>query len=539
VSVDPETGEAWEEPIPLLRVDVPPFPTEALPECLREFVEAEAIATQTPPDLSAMLELSVCSFACSKKAIVFVRPGHEEPLNLFTVIALPPANRKSAVFRDIARPLQEAERAEMIRCGPEVARSQSMHRVAQEALRKAEARAAKVLDAEGAVEEVAQLSEGLHAMRPKAAPKFVVEDCSPERLATLLAEQGGRIAVLAPEGDVFDLMAGRYSATGSANFGVFLKGHAGDDIRVDRVGRPSDFVSRPALTVGLAVQPEVIRGLMQKPGFHGRGLLARFLYSMPVSLLGRREIGAAPVPERVIEAYRERVLSLMAIPIRTDDQGEAVPRILQLEPDALEVLEQFEAWLEPQLGEFGELGYMADWAGKLVGAIVRIVGILRMVEDPQNLESEGGWITRAQVERGIKIGRYLIPHARAAYGEMGGDPVVSEASYILAWIQNQGNQSFTKRDAFLAMRGRFKKVVAMEPALSLLTDHFFIRALPEDPNRGAGRKPSPTYEVNPALCAQNSHNAQNSILEAFGTDSAYSAPDWTGESAANGTVARR
>jgi len=517
----------WEEPVPLSQVDVPPFPTRALPDWLREFVDAEAVATQTPPDLAALLTLSVLSYACSKKAIVRVRPGHEEPLNIFCVVALPPANRKSAVFRDSIRPLEDAEREEVAQLAPDVARSQSKYRVVQEALRRAESRAAKNPAGGPAAEDVARLSTQLQAMKPLVAPRYVVEDCSPERLGTLLAEQSGRIAVFAPEGDVFDLMAGRYSATGSANFGVFLKGHAGDDIRVDRVGRPSDFVSRPALTVGLAVQPEVIRGLMQKPGFLGRGLLARFLYSMPVSLLGRREIGAEPVPEAVAETYRQKVLSLVAIPVRTDDEGTCIPRILQFEPDALELLQEFEAWLEPMLGDFGELGHMSDWAGKLVGAIVRIVGILRMGDEPESVDDEPIWITRSQVERGIEIGRYLIPHARAAYGEMGGDPVASEAAYILGWIKGQGGQSFTKREAFHAMRGRFKRVSAMEPALSLLIDHFFIRALLDESDRGPGRKPSPVYEVNPALCVHNPHNAHNSLRVVDGTDSAHCAPGWS------------
>ena len=58
--------------------------------------------------------------------------------------------------------------------------------------------------------------------------RLIVDDVSPERLATLLRDHGGRIAVLSAEGDIFDVMAGRYSKGGVPNLGVFLKGHAGD-----------------------------------------------------------------------------------------------------------------------------------------------------------------------------------------------------------------------------------------------------------------------------------------------------------------------
>src|SRR4030095_11059617 len=113
----------------------------------------------------------------------------------------------------------------------------------------------------------------------------------------------GRIALLSPEGDVFDQMAGRYNQAAGPNLGVYLKGHAGDLLKVDRRGRPPEFVERPCLTIGLAVQPEVLRGVAGGPGCSGRGLLARFLYSLPESLVGRRQAGAPPVPPAVADRY--------------------------------------------------------------------------------------------------------------------------------------------------------------------------------------------------------------------------------------------
>ena len=44
-----------------------------------------------------MLVLSVIAAACAKKVIVQVRPSYVEPVNIYTVTALPPGNRKSAV----------------------------------------------------------------------------------------------------------------------------------------------------------------------------------------------------------------------------------------------------------------------------------------------------------------------------------------------------------------------------------------------------------------------------------------------------------
>jgi hypothetical protein len=142
-------------------------------------------------------------------------------------------------------------------------------------------------------------------------PRWLVDDATPEALAGLLATYG-RIALLSPEGDVFDQMAGRYNQQVGPNLGVYLKGHARDLLRVDRRGRPPEYVERPCLTIGLAVQPEVLRGLAGRPGFGGRGLLARFLYSLPASLVGHRQAGAPSVPEAVADRYARELHALAA-----------------------------------------------------------------------------------------------------------------------------------------------------------------------------------------------------------------------------------
>jgi hypothetical protein len=107
-------------------------------------------------------------------------------------------------------------------------------------------------------------------------------------------------------------MAGRYNQAAGPNLGVYLKGHAGDLLKVDRRGRPPEYVERPCLTIGLAVQPEVLRGLASRPGFGGRGLLARFLYSLPESLVGRRQAGAPPVLPAVADRYALELQALAA-----------------------------------------------------------------------------------------------------------------------------------------------------------------------------------------------------------------------------------
>jgi hypothetical protein len=126
----------------------------------------------------------------------------------------------------------------------------------------------------------------------------------------MLAEQGGRLAVLSAEGGIFSILAGRYS--GAPNMDIFLKGHAGDMARVDRQSRDAAYIDRPALTLGLAVQPEVLRAIAAMPGFRGLGLLARILYSVPENTVGwRKPETAEPIPDQVAEAYHTNLTALV------------------------------------------------------------------------------------------------------------------------------------------------------------------------------------------------------------------------------------
>ena len=55
---------AWEPITPIGLNTLPTFPTDALPDWLRAYVEALATATETPADLAGLLALSACAFVC-------------------------------------------------------------------------------------------------------------------------------------------------------------------------------------------------------------------------------------------------------------------------------------------------------------------------------------------------------------------------------------------------------------------------------------------------------------------------------------------
>jgi replicative DNA helicase len=291
-------------------------------------------------------------------------------------------------------------------------------------------------------------------------------------------------------------MAGRYNQAGP-NLGVYLKGHAGDLLKVDRRGRPPEYVERPCLTIGLAVQPEVLRGLAGRPGFGGRGLLARFLYSLPESLVGRRQPGAPPVVAAVADRYALELQALAAT-LTMPAAGDDGPALLTFDQAAGELLLGFERDLEPRLAAgSGDLAHLAGWAAKLAGATCRLAGLLHLAGHLRD-----GWARPIGAETfaaAVRLADYLVEHARAVFDLMGADPRVDDARWLLDWIGRTNLTQFTRRDAHVAApRGRFPKATNLDPALALLQEHAYLRRVDADPaGSKGGRPPSPRFLVNP------------------------------------------
>lgn len=501
VQVDPDD---WEPPAPFYVFNPPDFPLDVLSSWKRSFVEGLASSTQTPPDLAALLSIAICGAAVARNVRIEARAGWDQPLNIYAVVALASANRKSAVVSEVTRPLSEYERELILRERERIAEQASEYRTLAGELVELEKRAAKetdIIKRDELKQEAKAKARELAARTMPVLPKLLVADVTSEVVATILVEQNGRVTLVSAEGGVFENMAGRYS-NGVANIDVWLNGHSGDDdLRVDRRDR-SEHVSQPAITIGLAVQPDVLRGLIEKPGFRGRGLLGRFFYSLPQSTVGRRKVRPGAMPDEARRTYQQNIKRLAAITPFTNDEGETVPRIIRLSKDADDYLAAFEEKIEPMLGIDGDLSNIGDWGGKLAGGALRLAGILHLAEHAATLDCNGHWpaeVSANTMKNAIKIAEYLIPHAQAAYAEMGADSKIEDAKFLLHWIEKTRPTEFTKREAFEGTKSRFKQVVAMEPALKALEDHGYIRT--EDtsaPNR-PGRRPSQKFIVNPLM----------------------------------------
>lgn len=323
----------------------------------------------------------------------------------------------------------------------------------------------------------------------KHAPRLFCGDVTTERLQSLLAEQGERIGVLSDEPGLFLIMSGLYSA-GAANLDVFLQGYSGSPMRIDRAAR-SVRIDRPALSIGLMIQPGILADVATNRRFRDTGLMARFLYAVPDSNVGHRDVRhRAPIPDDVAACYHRNLFALL----EGEPAPAKAPRVLPMTEEAEDIWLQLAEDVEAGMRVGGSLETVADWAAKLPGQVARIAALLQLAEGGLSVEQVGIDATT----KAVRLGRLLIPHAQAAFALMGADEVDGDAGHILKWVRGLALDQFTRREAQKAMEGRFRKVDRLIRALQYLEQAHVIRET-RIKGDGAGR-PSVVYQVNPAIC---------------------------------------
>jgi len=483
----------WEQPEPIRQAELPAFPVDALPTVLSNWVAEESEATQTPPDMAALLVLAVCAATLAKRIVVEAWCGWSEPCNLFIAVILDPANRKSAVFADATRPLRTVEEKLIDDTSSQVAEDLSLYRQKEKRLVKLEKTAAESENAttrEEASREARELAGELATFTKPEEPRLVVDDATSEKLAMMMQANEGRIASMSAEGGVFDLMAGKY-ANSATDMNIYLMGHSGDRLSVDRVTRDSVVIDAPALTVALAIQPEVIRGIAGTPAFRGRGLLGRFLYAIPKSWIGKRRIATLPVSDVATQAYSQVIESLARLQPNEDGK----PQRIKLSDDAVVVFRSFCESIETELGT-GALESMTDWGGKLAGATLRLAGILHCSDNvgEAGLDHE---ISTKTIEAAQRIAKWAIPHAAGALDLLSASEgeAREDAEYLLRWLKTARSTelTFARRDAQRHGHRRFNgQPLRLDAALDLLESKGYIANLNEP--RVGGRV---TYAVSP------------------------------------------
>jgi putative DNA primase/helicase len=501
-----DMSSPWDEPIPLPATrDSVQFCPGVFGDLVADFVMAVATETATRVDLPAIAALGVVSAVIAGAVVVEVHAGWHVPVNLYTNVLVAPGEGKSPVLAKVGRPLALVEQERQDRITPLRVATQSRLRIAEGRLKKLEKAAADAPPEERlrAQKEALQAAEEVAAIKVPAIPRVSTRDATPEALVQLIAQQGGRIAVVTDEGSEFFQMASRYSGTGKANFGIYIDGWDAKRHASDRVGRESIVIKRATLSVCLFGQPIVLVELAADPQMAGRGLLSRFLWSLPSTMVGFRPIDGEPVSDVLVEEWSGLIVRLA----REAEAVQGTPIVLPLSPAARVLWDAWREQHEPRLrSDSGDLSSIAEWGSKLPGQALRLAGNLHALRTGHM----AGEIDDATMSAALTVADYFTDHALKVFAKMKADPGFNDAALVLRWLQERGIYEFSKRDIYKSKEWDATRTTR---ALELLADYGWVRPSERVPVRG---RPKQQWERNPNEPGQNwTKLGKDLVLAAF------------------------
>jgi replicative DNA helicase len=472
-NVDPDTDAAFDalyetdiEPLPLVdRETAPTWPVEILPAWIADHAIDTADRLQVPVDLCCQLAVGVLSAACMGRATVAV-DDWKEPSNLYLWCAMHSGAGKSPAEKAMVGALRDYERQCRLDSTDAHALAVAAWKVAQKKMRKAED--AYAVGSIGQTEFEAAVLEASESF--PAEYRLLIDDATPERLVQLLGAHK-RLALISTEAGLLDQVAGQFAKGQKPNIDVYLKAWAGETIIRDRKGGDdgpeSTVVEDALLTVLLTIQPGVIENYRRTaPELRGRGFFARFMPSIPSSLVGTRTFGNRPPVADSADIYTAEVARLAGRMASTT--GDI---LLRLDADAAAL---FYAWcdaMEADLGPGGRLSALHDAASKIRSSALRTAGLLTLADG-----HNGPWVGADVMQRALTVADYWVAHALLL--EDDSDPeneyAVDVALDIANWCRRRQVTEFTPREVWLSLRRKYTTVEALVPGFELLWERLWL-----------------------------------------------------------------
>jgi replicative DNA helicase len=408
----------------------------AFPSWVQEHVLAAREELRTPLDLNLANALGVLSSAVQGKLRARIHRTYACHTCLFVCSVAPPGELKSPSFRLATAPIKAWERERQEQEAVTVQTAQIERARLEAEKKRLEKDHARSYGQDDGPEAKDLLAIRLKLEQPPPVPfEYLVEDCTPEALANLLATHGRIAAFSSDASKVFRVMAGRYS-DGQADLGAWLEAYDGGMPKVHRIGREAAKPrhSQTTLAAVLSIQPQVLETITGNAALVGEGLVQRFCWVVCAQQGPRWARGEVPtpVPADVTEAYETGVRRLLEIPTGTE---------VRLSPEAHAVYVAWRDELEDRI-HHGDLGDdLSGWTSKHLERTARVAAILWAADGCPGKE-----ITEDHMQRACLVGRWLIPHATRALRGADADEQEKRLLAFVAKRSAEAGQAIPKRE---------------------------------------------------------------------------------------------
>jgi Protein of unknown function (DUF3987) len=412
-----------------------PFPVNALGGALGAAATAICDKIQCAPAVAAASVLACASLASQAVAdVVHPATGRASPLSLYLITVAESGDRKSAADFEAMWPARNHEEALAETYAREIVNYNRAKRAFDQSIATAEKTKGSRDAIEAALEAVGD------------------EPTAPLKPHIIMSEPTWEGVVKA-----FDLgqpSLGLFSAEG----GAFLGGHGftqetrlrtmtglslawdGEPIRRTRGGEGASILRGRRLASHLMLQGVVASSLFSDPLALGQGFLSRVLVSAPQSLVGTRlQKPVSPNTEPALRRYGACILSILenpAPPLPGCSRNTLDPRKLQLAPAAETAWRGIVDAVEVKMKDGGEYEQIRGFAGKLGEHILRIAGVLAIVDDAVAVGIEAEALLRAAA-----IGDFFASEACRLFEAGCMNPDIALAEKTLNWLLNGWNES--------------------------------------------------------------------------------------------------
>ncbi|NMY86541.1 DUF3987 domain-containing protein [Pseudomonas sp. WS 5411] len=422
--LDPKL-ELPQPPRPLIESNpvAQPYPVQALGGILGPAVERMAEVIGVPQALAAQSVLAASALATQGHAGLQL-DGRNYPLSLYLITVAASGDRKTAADRCALLPARQWEREQWQRYREKLAR----HRAAQR-----QAQRIKLGDPES--------SNGMSLEAEPSAPRLITTDPTIEALIKGLCHDLPSMGLFCDEGGQF--LGSSTMSRDNRLKAVTTLSSLWDGSPIDRARSMAGESLRAydrRLSLHLMLQPYLAMQLLSDPLLQGQGILGRCLMTWPTSLAGERSYQSVDLSkDAALRRYQHRLSALFHQPWSLSPDGALQLLPLTLSPLARRRWIDLHDAIEAQLGEFGELASVRPSGSKAADNLLRVAGILAVVEESTVVEVDH--IQRASA----LVGYYLTEIQRLTEQE----PVCrvkEEADRLLRWLQVKDWKRFSIRD---------------------------------------------------------------------------------------------
>jgi DNA polymerase I-like protein with 3'-5' exonuclease and polymerase domains len=396
-----------------------PFPVEALPQPIREYVCQGALALGCDPTYLALPALAVAASVIGNTRTICLKRGWEEPSVVWAAIVGDSGTLKSPAYLKAVHHLFRLQKRLLLEFQEELAEYREDLRAYKEAKEAAKA-------------------DGTDPGDPPEEPllqRVVCSDTTIEKLAEILEDN--------PRGTLVarDELAGwlgsftRYKQKGTTDLPNWLEMHRAGTIIYDRKTgeRRTVYVSGAAVSVTGGIQPGVLARAFT-PEFLDAGLAARLLMALPPKLPKRWS--EVEVALEVEHDYQEALDKLLALEFDVKD-GEKLPHVLGLSREGKAAwIAFYNGWAKEQAAVEGEL---AAAFSKLEGYAARFALLHHVVTRVAFGEDDLVPVEQESIEAGVALCRWFAAEARRIYSILSESNEDRDTRRLIEFIQTRGS----------------------------------------------------------------------------------------------------